>query len=154
MIKILYNWDLEDKTKTIEECLKKKIIKYYHSETKANFIILEKNLKEVKEVLKDEYKEFQEYDLLEWIKEVVLIDSYELKVENIFGNSFVLNSDTVWELLSDEKDAYITDKDELNIYNSECPSNELWNKINELGRQQAKLQMESLLMDLKYAKFQ
>jgi hypothetical protein len=104
MIKILsgYNWlgEIGENTKEVDECIEKGLLKYLYDESNPTFIILERNIDAVKEILNGDYDKFTERNILEWI-EFEYVGCYdELEIENAYGNKIAVNIDTIFGLIS------------------------------------------------------
>jgi hypothetical protein len=157
MIKILsgYNWlgEIGENTKEVDECIEKGLLKYLYDESNPTFIILERNIDAVKEILNGDYDKFTERNILEWI-EFEYVGCYdELEIENAYGNKIAVNIDTIFGLISDEEETYLSEDKKLAIYNAEDPADELKTIIDEIGREQAKIQIQDLLNSIVYQEF-
>lgn len=156
MIKFLngYNWledELGDDTEEIKECLEKGLIKRITKGT-AKFLILENNISVVKNILGDDYSKLEEENFIDWIEEELLCDSQDLIISNK-ENRVIVNSNDIYDFISEDMDVYFNNDCKLFIYNSENPLEKLWGKINEIGRQKAVIQIKALLECVKDQKF-
>jgi hypothetical protein len=161
MIKILngYSW-LEDKigddTKEITECLEKGLFKriYGDEDLEPYFVVLDSNIEKVKEILKDDYSKLNEMDLLEYIKDYPFGDTMTLTIGNLYGNEIEISSEDIWYDIKDNYDTYFDEKVQLRIYNADIPKEEIHNILDEVGRTQARVQIEILLDNIKDQKFE
>lgn len=150
MLKILngFDWleeEIGEETKEIKECIKLGLLKYTDDESRAQFIVLEKNIPAVKEILKEDYNKLKEKDFLEWL-EFDFGGTYEgLEIKNIFNNKIVIDMDVIIDLINDEEELYFNNEMKLEVYNSDCPNEKLFDYLNEIGREQARLQIQGLL---------
>jgi hypothetical protein len=150
MLKILngFDWleeEIGEETKEIKECIQKGLLKYTDDESRAQFIVLESNIPAIKEILKDDYNKLAERDFIEWL-EFDFGGTYgDLEIENIWGNKIDISIEKIIDLATDDEENYFSDDNKLEIYNSECPNNELYEQLNVLGREQARLQIQDLL---------
>jgi hypothetical protein len=150
MLKILngFDWleeEIGEETKEIKECIQKGLLKYTDDESRAQFIVLESNIPAIKEILKDDYNKLVERDFIEWL-EFDFGGTYgDLEIENIWGNKIDISIEKIIDLATDDEENYFSDDNKLEIYNSECPNNELYEQLNVLGREQARLQIQDLL---------
>jgi predicted DNA-binding protein YlxM (UPF0122 family) len=161
MIKILsgYSWledELGDDTKEILECLEKGLIKriYGNEDLEPYFIVLESNIPAVKDILKDDYNKLGEMNIVEYIKYHPFCDSMTLTIQNGYGNEIEITSNDILDDIEENHESYFDDKEQLKIYNAEIPRDEILNALDELGRAQAKIQIESLLDSIKNQKFE
>jgi len=161
MIKILsgYSWledELGDDTKEILECLEKGLIKriYGNKDLEPYFIVLESNIPAVKEILKDDYKKLMKMTIVEYIKDYPFCDSMTLTIQNVYGNEIEISSNDILDDIAENHESYFDDKEQLKIYNAEIPKEEIHNALDELGRSQARIQIESLLDSIKDQKFE
>lgn len=150
MFKVLngFDWleeEIGEETPEIKECIKLGLIKYTDDESRPQFIVLEKNIPAVKEILGEDYNRLKEKDFLEWL-EFEFGGSYEgLEIKNIFDNKISVSMDVLIDLINDEEESYFDEDMKLEIYNSECPNAKLYDYLNEMGREQAKIQIQGLL---------
>jgi predicted DNA-binding protein YlxM (UPF0122 family) len=150
MLKILngFDWleeEIGEETKEIKECIQKGLLKYTDDESRPQFIVLEKNIPAVKEILKDDYNRLTEKDFLEWL-EFDFGGCYEgLEIKNIFGNEINVSMDVIIDLINEEEELYFNDEMKLEVYNAERPNTKLFDFLNIIGRDQARLQIQALL---------
>lgn len=152
MIKVLngFNWleDLDGTTKEIDECLEKGLLKYTDDESRPQFIMIESNESAVKEILKGDYNKLQEKDFIEWLEFDFGGGYDDLKIENIYGDKVRVSIDMIIDLIKDEDVEWISNDKKLEVYNAECPFREMFDILNELGREQAKFQIQDLLNNI------
>lgn len=144
-----YSWleELGENTKEIDECLEKGLIKYVYGEDgdSPTFIILESNIPVVKEILKEDYNKLHERTLIEWIDFEFTGCYDEMKIKNSYGDKFRISMDNISSLIEDETEVYFPEDKQLLIYNAEYPNDELKFMIDEIGREQARIQIQDLL---------
>jgi hypothetical protein len=155
MLKILdgytwLEWELGKNTEEIEECLDKGLIKYLYGNEDLNpyFLVLESNIEPVKEILKSDYNKLGEMTLFEWIESHNFCDSRDLIIENIYDNYIRIDSDNILNMIEDEPEVYLSNEIQMRIYNSENGHEEIEEYLGELGREQARLQIQALLNNI------
>lgn len=158
MIKMLngYRWLEEvvgEDTEEIKECLDKGLIKRIY-DGEAKFVVLESNINKVKEILSEDYNELSEYTVVEWINEYFYGNYDNLEIKNLYGDTIYISMDTVCDLISDEEEEYFPDAKKLEVYNAECPYDKMEEILNEIGRRQAKMQIQDLLNSVTNQKFE
>lgn len=157
MIKILngYSWledELGEDTTEVKECLEKGLFKRI-DEDSAKFIVLESNIPAVKDILKDDYNKLGEYTIIQWITDY-FCGSYEsMRIQNLYGDDVHVMIEQIRDLISDNEELYLSDDKKLEIYNAECPYDKMEEILNEIGRTQAKIQIQDLLNSIKDQKF-
>jgi predicted DNA-binding protein YlxM (UPF0122 family) len=158
MIRILdgYYWleeEVGDNTKEIRECLEKGLIKWFDDDSQAKFIVLDSNITKVKEILKKDYDKLEEYSIIKYIHDYFCGSIQGLEIESIYGDKIYISINTIYDLIKDDEEIYLSDDKKIRIYNSNCPYDELYNILNELGREQAKIQIQDLLNSISNQKF-
>ncbi|NRU52471.1 hypothetical protein [Clostridium beijerinckii] len=132
-----------DNTKGINICLEQELIKYVDKEdAEPLFLVLDKNLEKVKEVLKEDYNKISEYDLLGWIRMELTEATHSIELENIYGNKIEVTSEDMFDVIYDDLDICIDEEERMKIYESDNPREELKNILNELGRNELQNRLE------------
>lgn len=159
MLKILngMNWlgEIGENTKEVNECLEKGLIKYWYGDKDLEpyFLALESNISAIKEILKNDYDKFRIDELPKWI--TMEHDGYdEIKIKNIFGDKFTINLYRISELMQDEPESYLPENKQILIYEAKTPSKKFKNVLDELGREQARIQIQELLKSINKQKFE
>ena len=150
MLKILngYNWLDDENTKEVEECTEKGLLKYTDDESRPQFIALESNIIAIKEILKDDYDKLEEKSFIEWLEFDFCGNYDELKIESIFGDKIYVRTETILALISDEEETYFDNDMKLKVYNAECPDDKVLEYLNQIGRDQARIQIQALLQSV------
>jgi hypothetical protein len=150
-----YNWlenELGEDTKEIEECLEKGLIKRIY-DGDAKFVVLESNIPLVKEILKDDYEKLNEYTVCEWIKDYFCGNYEGLEIQNLYGDSVNVQIEQIYDLISDDEELYFPNDKKLEVYNAEYPYDKMEEVLNDIGRRQAKVQIQDLLNSITTQKF-
>jgi hypothetical protein len=149
MIKMLngYRWledELGEDTKEIKQLLDQGLIKRIYEDT-AKFIVLESDIPKVKEILGDDYNKLGEYTVVEWIKDYFCGNYEGLRIDNLYGDYVDVRMEQICDLISDDEELYFPNDKKLEVYNAECPYEKMEDVLNEIGRRQAKMQIQDLL---------
>ena len=134
----------EDIDTKIQECLKKELIKYIDNKNELKFLVLEKNIKDIKKILGTDYSKITEYDPEEWIKdELYHLD--RMVITNRYGDRVELTSEGLYEVIECNVDRYFENWDKSSIYEADNPRRELIKRLNLIGRIEIKNRLKDFL---------
>jgi hypothetical protein len=136
----------------LNECLERNLIKKADTDN-FQFLALDENLEEVKNILGENYNRVSEYSFIEWIEQELSEHSYSIEVENYDGDKIEITGQDMFEIISEDFASYIDDLDEEQIYESEKPIAKLELSLNEIGRRELKNRLEALNDNISTAKF-
>ncbi|HID0768132.1 TPA: hypothetical protein ACXDAZ_002662 [Clostridium botulinum] len=148
-IKFIYI-DEESEIKEIKQLLDKGLIKYLYGRDygELHFIYLSKNESVIKDTIKTDY------NITNFIEGLsIMFESMHMTVKSNWYQEVYMSFDQILNLIEDDLDNYIPDNKQKEIFNADDPSEILTKIINEIGRNQLKMKIEKLLMDVDKTEF-
>ncbi|GAA0082891.1 hypothetical protein [Clostridium sp. CTA-6] len=147
-IKFIYIYD--DITDEIEQLLDKGLIKYVHGKNSCepDFIYLVENENIIKDTLTSKYTIL---NIIEYLSGI--FDGTHMTIKNVWGNEVYISFGRIIDLIEGNLYSYIPEDKQKDIFNTKVPVNKLETIINEIGREQFRIQIEDLLMDIDKVEF-
>lgn len=136
----------------LNQCLEKGLIKQV-DKNDYEFLVLEKNLDELKSILGDSYDTIAEFSFKTWVEQELVEHSHSIEVEDCYGDEIEITSQEMFEIISEDFDSYIDDLNKAQIYESDKPIEKLEELLNEIGRKELNNRLEGLKNNISNAKF-
>lgn len=148
-IKFIYI-DVGCETKEIKQLLDEGLIKYFYGKDygETHFIYLSENEGIIKANIKADYNIF---NIMEHLS--IIFENMYMTVKKGWYQEEFIKFDKVLSLIEDDLDNYISENKQKKIFNADNPSEELTKIINEIGREQLKIQIKELLKEVDSAEF-
>jgi len=141
---------VDDIINEIKQLLNKGLIKYFNGEDdcEPHFIFLVENEKIIKDTLTSKYCIA---NIMEEISNI--FECTKMTVYNAYGDEISLCYETIEELINNDLYKYVPIAKQKKIFKAKNPFKALEKILNEIGKNQLRMQIEELLIDVDNTEF-